>query len=122
MSFPRERCQANRKSGHSPPHPSALLQRPAERRFRTHSRNTTTSSITQPFGKNVAFRYAWSSVYTTRPDPRWTSTTLTVGYRQSILRKWLVLETAPFVTWEEQYKWEPGAGIAVSLNVIFEED
>jgi len=84
--------------------------------------NTATTSITQPFGKNVAFRYAWSSLYLTRPDPRWTATTLTVGYRQSVLCDWLVLEIAPFVTWEELYDWDAGAGVVLSLNIIFDDE
>ncbi len=85
-------------------------------------RHTTTSSITQPLKNSSALRYAWSSVYLTHPDPRWTSTTLSVGYRRSVWRKWIILEAAPFVTWEEQFRWNPKPGFSVSLSTIFEKD
>jgi len=83
-------------------------------------RNTVTSSITQPIKRSAAFRYAWSSSHQTRPDPRWTSTTLSVGYRQSIWRDWIIVEGTPFVTWEEDFDWDPKPGFTVSLSAIFE--
>jgi len=83
-------------------------------------RNTVTSSITQPLQKNAAFRYAWSSTYLTRPDPRWTSTTLSVGYRQSLWREWVIAEVTPFMRWEEQYDWGPSPGIVLGLSAILE--
>jgi len=83
--------------------------------------NTVTSSITQPIKRNAAFRYAWSSSHHTRPDPRWISTTLSVGYRQSIWRDWIIVELSPFVTWEEDFNWDPKPGITLSLSAIFEK-
>ena len=85
-------------------------------------RHTVTSSITQAFKNDSALRYAWSSSHQTRPDPRWTSTTLSIGYRQSIWRKWIIIEAAPFVTWEEQFGWDPKPGLAISLSTIFEKE
>jgi len=83
-------------------------------------RNTVTSSITQPIKRSAAFRYAWSSSYQTRPDPRWTSTTLSVGYRQSVWRDWIIVEVTPFVTWEEDFNWDPKPGFTIALSAIFE--
>lgn len=83
-------------------------------------RNSATTSITQPLKKTAAFRYAWHSVYYTRPEPGWTSTSLSIGYRQSVLREWFIVEATPFVTWEEQYNWNPKPGINLSFNIIFE--
>lgn len=84
-------------------------------------RNTLTTSITQPLHNTAALRYAWSSLYLTRPDHRWTSTTLSLGYRQSVWRDWFILEISPFVRWEEQYNWGPNTGLALSVNAIFEQ-
>ncbi len=84
--------------------------------------NTATSSVTQPLERTAAMRYAWSSTYLTRPDPRWTSTTLSVGYRQSIWRKWIILEATPFVTWEEEYDWNPKAGLLFSFSTILDNE
>ncbi len=81
------------------------------------------SSITHPLiKKDAAFRYAWATAYQTRPAGHWTSTTLSMGYRQSIWRKWLIMEITPFVTWEEQYQWEPSPGIFFSISAIFQKD
>ncbi len=84
-------------------------------------RNSVTSSVTQPINRTAAFRYAWSSAHQTRPDPRWVSTTLSVSYRQSIWRDWIIVELSPFVTWEEEFNWDPKPGATVSLSAIFEE-
>lgn len=83
---------------------------------------STSSSITQPLTETSAIRYDWTSVYLTRPDPSWSSTTLSFGYRQSVWRKWLILEIAPFVSWEEQYDRRPKPGVNISLDAIFERD
>ena len=85
-------------------------------------RHTVTTSITQPSRENAALRYAWSSSHQTRPNPRWTSTSLSVGYRQSVWRDWIFLEAAPFVTWEDRFDWEPNPGISISFSTIFERD
>jgi hypothetical protein len=85
-------------------------------------RQTVTSSIAQPLKASSALRYAWSSVYRTRPDPRWTSTTLSIAYRQSVWRKWIFVEVAPFVIWEQDYDWETNPGVALSLSTVFEEE
>ncbi len=85
-------------------------------------RPSATTSITQPLKRDAALRYAWSSAYSTRPDPGWTSTTLSVGYRQSIWRRWIILEVTPFVTWEDEFNWKPKPGIAITFNAIFDKE
>jgi len=83
-------------------------------------RYTITSSFTQPLVKTAALRYHWSSIYFTQPETGWTSTTLSLRYRQRLWRDWVTLEFAPFVSWNDTSNWEANPGAAFSIALIFE--
>lgn len=85
-------------------------------------RHTITSSFTQPLGSKAALRYHWSLIYFTQPEPGWTSTTLYIKYRQHIWRDWVILELAPFVSWEDTFGWKANPGASISMTLIFEEE
>jgi hypothetical protein len=85
-------------------------------------RFTLMSSFTQPLSTKAAFRYRWSSRYYTMPEPDWTSTTLSVRYRQIIWKDWLIFEFAPFVSWSEIFGWKANPGIIISITIAFEEE
>lgn len=85
-------------------------------------RHTATSSFVQPLADLRAIRYAWSSDYLTRPDQRWSSSTLSVSYRSSLFRDWIRLELKPFVSWEEDFEWNANPGVVISLSCIIEDD
>lgn len=84
-------------------------------------RHTVTSSLSQPLKDAAAFRYSWSSVYYTRPNGEWSSTALSVSYRQSVWQDWILLEVTPFVAWEDRLNWEINPGITFSVNILFED-
>ncbi len=80
------------------------------------------SSFSQPLAGTAVLRYHWSSVYFTKPNARWSSTTFSIKYRQRLWRDWVILELAPFITWNEDINWKADIGSVLIIGLIFEEE
>ena len=83
-------------------------------------RHSATTSYTHPLAHKAAMRYSWRSVYLTRYDGGWRSTRFTARYRRATWRDWVIIEFAPFVSFDDEYGWDPNPGIKLTISFIFE--
>ena len=85
-------------------------------------RHSATTSYTHPLPHKAAMRYSWTSVYLTRYDGGWRSTRFTTSYRRAMWRDWFILEAAPFISFDDEYGWDPNPGIKLSVSLILEAE